>query len=291
MDRFRRDDLSTRELAKQTLDEITILTIAAFPYAILPNKLLQELRALAKGAELDLPLVDEVAADIFMGEFSGKFLQAAKRAADLLKGTLYETYYGIDYAQVLQIPEVTRIKKSWFRWTPRVTEGPFVRLCESRAGVSCGTWDPATNGMIIEQQQILTTQNLAVLFAGLGLSDALRDDMEDMAQRCFTWICRRQQVKPSGWHPRLIMVENTAYAWRQMVFFLALLPGCKIRRFLSWAEEHLSKQDEKFRTRFRPALVGLAMAAEGRSVDDPAANRMGACRFLGWSKTKHWLLD
>lgn len=52
---------------------------------------------LAKTANLDLPLVDEVAADIFMGEFSNKLLAAAKIASSILKGTIYERYYSIDF--------------------------------------------------------------------------------------------------------------------------------------------------------------------------------------------------
>ena len=104
IDRFRDKDLSSRQLAAQALEEVTLLTITSFPHAILPNKLLQELRALAKGAGLDIPLVDEVAADIFMGKFSGKFVESAKRAADLIEGSLYATYYGIDCAEVRRLP-------------------------------------------------------------------------------------------------------------------------------------------------------------------------------------------
>ncbi len=287
IDRFRRSDLSSKELAKQTLDEIIVLTITSFPHMIIPNKLLQELRALATRAGMNLPLVDEVAADIFMGEFSGKFLLAAKRAADMLEGTLYATYYGIDYQQVRQLPDAERVKQSFFH---RTQPDSFVQLCSSRAGVTYSGWDPAINGMIIEQQQILTSQNLAVLFDGLDLANALRDRMEDMARHCFMWICQRQQVKTDKWHARLIMVKNTAYAWRQMVFFLALIPSTQVQTFLNWAEEHLSIQKEEFQLRFRPVLRGLALAAQGRSFDDPLVIEQGARRFLGWSKEKHWLL-
>ena len=56
------------------------------------------------------------------------------------------------------------------------------------------------------------------------------------------------------------------------------------------AEEHLNEQKENFKTRFRPALLGLAMAAEGRPLDDPSAIREGTCRFLGWTRERHWLL-
>jgi hypothetical protein len=290
IDRFRSENLESRALARQTLHEVTLLAITSFPHAIIPNKLLQELRALAKGAELSLPLVDEVAADIFMGEFSPKFLESARRAADLLDRSLYASYYGIDYTEVRKLPEA-REQQQAARWATSSPEpSAFVQFCASRAGVPLGTWDPATNGMIIEQQQILTTQNLAVLFAGLDLADALRDRLSDMAERCFRWVCRRQQVKIAEWHARLTMVKNTAYAWRQMVFFLALLPEGNVTDFLAWAEEHLNAQSEEFRNRFRPAVRGLALAAAGTAIDAESEGRDGARRFLGWSKERHWLL-
>ena len=119
IDRFRDKDLSSRQLAAQALEEVTLLTITSFPHAILPNKLLQELRALAKSAELDIPLVDEVAADIFMGHFSGKFVEAAKRTTNLIEGSLYATYYGIDCGEVRHLPAPTTptTQQKWFRKT------------------------------------------------------------------------------------------------------------------------------------------------------------------------------
>ena len=286
IERFRNENLSDRDLASQTLEEVTLLTVKSFPYAILPNKLLQELRALVKGANLDIPLVDEVAADIFMGEFSGKFLESAKRAADLLSGTLYPNYYGIDYAEVKKIREVRQPVRRWWGHSAEVSTDKFVELCSKRAGVRLGTWDPATNGMIIEQQQILTTQNLATLFAGLNLADTLGNQLDEMARECFIWVCKRQQMKIDRWHGRLIMLKNTAYAWRQMIFFLSLLPPATVSDFLKWAHDYLEAQGEDFRNRFRPALTGLVLAAEGRSIE----SEVGVRRFLGWSKSRHWLL-
>ena len=287
IDRFRQETPSTCELARQTLQEVATLTLCSFPHMITPNKLVKELRALAKGAELDLPLVDELAADIFMGEFSGKFLKAAKVAASLLEDTLYATYYGIDYRFVRQIPEATSPKKSRFAGT---TIDLFAQLCSTMAGVTREGWDTAINGMIIEQQQIVTTQNLAVLCNGLKLHNVLGDRLYDLAQRCFVWICRRQQMKVTLWHARLIVLKNTAYAWRQMVFFLSLLPAARIQEFIAWASDHLKEQTEEYQNRFRPALLGLAFAADGRRPDDAEAHEQGARRFLGWSKQPHWLL-
>jgi len=84
IERFGKGKLDTSQVAHQALRDIAFLALTSFPHAILPNKLLQEMRALAKQARLDLPLTDELAADIFMGAFSEKFAEAARRAADLL---------------------------------------------------------------------------------------------------------------------------------------------------------------------------------------------------------------
>jgi hypothetical protein len=287
IDRFRNDDLPAKELARQTLAEVVLLTVASFPQAILPNKLLQELRGLADTAGLDLPLVDEVAADIFMGEFSPKFLAAAKLAAALLENSLYAAYYAIDYGQIGGIPEEK--PGTSMPWAKR-RRGAFVQLCAARAGVEIGDWNPAKNGMIIEQQQILTTQNLAALFAPLDLADAVRDRLGDLARRCFAWICRSLQIKADRRHTRLIRVKNAAYAWRQMVFFLSLLAKSDLDEFLAWAADHLDRQTAAFADRFRPALAGLSLAADGRSLDGDVASSGGARRFLGWSTTEHWLL-
>lgn len=290
IENFRSESLSTKELAKQTLEEVVSLTLVSFPHAIVPNKLLQELRALAKGAGLDIPLVDELAADIFMGEFSRKFVQAAKQSAELLSGTLYQTYYGINMDAVLNIsPPRKRKARSWFSSaTPTLDE--FATLCSKRAGVKYGDWDPAINGMIIEQQQVLTTQNLASVFAALGLSETLRPHMTDMARHCFDWICRRQQVNESEWHARLIMVKNTAYAWRQMLFYLSFVTQDELTEFVRWAESHLSIQQADFQVRFRPAMDGLVTASKGVTPQGVDANRNEGRQFLGWSKSRHWLL-
>jgi hypothetical protein len=286
IDRFRSENLSTRELARQTLEEVTVLTLVSFPHVILPNKLLQELRALAKSAGLNLPLVDELAADIFMGEFSDKFRQAAVKAAELLQGTLYQKYYAIDFDRIRALPETRPTKRSWFARGARAFN-PMFELCSARAGVAYGTWDPAINGMIIEQQQIVTTQNLAALFEVLDLANGLRDRLFDMAQRCFTWVCARQQVKLDRRHARLITIKNTAYAWRQMIFYLSLLPNDEVQSFVAWAREHLERQKEQFRARFAPAIAGLAVASSGLPVETDLEAR----RFLAWSKERHWLLD
>ena len=75
IDALRARRLAETERARQALEHVATLAVTSFPETILPNKLLQEMRALVKEAGLGLPLVDELAADIFMGELSGKFLE------------------------------------------------------------------------------------------------------------------------------------------------------------------------------------------------------------------------
>ncbi len=283
MDQYRREEMSDRELSKETLKEIVSLAVISFPQAILPNKLLQEFRALAKNADLTLPLVDEVAADIFMGEFSAKYTQAAKRAADLLQGTLYETYYDIDYATVKDLAE-PKPRRAGF-WHRSAGRDEFAKLCSERAGVSYGGWNVAKHGMIIEQQQILTTQNLAVLFAELDLIEELRGHLLALAERSFVWICSRQQTNAPTRHAELIMLKNTAYAWRQMIFYLAFLAENHVRDFFTWADQHLVQQPSCFRDRFYPAVQGLRLAAAGTFREEQKAAR----RFLGWTNKRHWL--
>src|SRR5207237_89398 len=115
-------------------------------------------------------------------------------------------------------------------------------------------------------------------------------ELGNMAERSFRWICRRQQAKADKWHPTLMMLKNTAYAWRQMIFYLSHLPGNKVQTFLEWAQRHLSQQREDFRVRFMPALLGLVAAQAGHPLGASPAHAEGGCRFLGWTKTRHWIL-
>jgi hypothetical protein len=269
--------------ARQTLVEAATLTLATFPSSILPNRLLREFDALAKAAQVDLPLTEEVAADIFMGRFSPKFAAAARIAADLLDGTLYASYYGIDWHAVRNAAERM----------PRTKSGEadaFGSLCASRAGVPPGRHWPATNGMIIEQQQILTTHNLAALFTRLDLTTILDDRLDAMAFECFRHLCERLQLHMPDKHAQLTTIKNCAYAGRQMLFFASMLPAERCAAVLRAVHAHAAAQPEPFRTRFAPVLKGLARVVRGESLDDADAQASGARRFLGWSDEGHWLL-
>jgi len=279
-------DGASRDAARATLVRSAALAVEAFPHTILPNKLIRELQALTAGAGLSLPLVFEVAADIFMGAFSDTFLRAAQVAATVLRGSLYERYYGLPYEAVMGLNDV---EKSRFG---APTSAGFVRLCEelARAADHSGSRSVARNGTIIEQAEILTTHNLAVLFSLPDLEPALRPKLPLLARRCFAWMCQRQQQKISDWRADLRMMKNTAYAWRQMLFYLSLLDQAEVDSFLDWSASHLNGQRDEFRQRFTPVMAGLTAVAGGEHFDPQGYHAAsGGQRFLGWSVGRHWL--
>jgi hypothetical protein len=281
LDSFRHDDLDSREQARQTLEQVTTIVLVSFPQAILPNKLLQELRALIATAGLSTPIVDELAADIFMGGFSEKFVRAAQIAAPLLRGTLYERYFGLSYERVqLLAPRQEQATQGYAVEVLR----QFAALCQELACVEEGDgWSVSRNGKIIEQSQILTTQNLAPLFVLLDLHKALSGRLPELPRQCFKWICRRQSS--NSWKANLRMQKNSAYAWRQMLFFLSFLDSQAVSAFLVWARRHLEQQNSSIRERIGPALSGLEWIAGGGTFNRRGIGGIAGegRRFLGWT--------
>jgi hypothetical protein len=244
--------------ALEALTRLTELALDAFPATVVPNALLQELGALARAAGLDLPLTEELAADIFMGRFSKKFAAAARAAGELLAGTLYERYYGIDYRDT------------------RVTEA-FGELCKERAGEAARHRSVAANGTVIEQAQILTTHNLAALTA--AARPAL--DWGALAEGCFQRVLALETRLPGPMALRT--VKDIAYAWRQMLFFLSMLDAEAQVRFVASLRERAP-------VRLVPAVAGLEHVVAGVRFDRAGAAGDGR-RLLGWTVGPHWMLN
>ena len=288
---FRRKDLSDAAAARQALEQVVLLALEHFPHAILPNRLVREMADLAKRAGVEIPLVEELATDIFMGTFGPKFTDSAKLATSMLQGSLYLDYYQIDAATIASLQHSHASAASVWPWRKRQKkqkEQDFAQLCAQRAGVPLGQWRPASNGMIIEQQQILTTQNLAALIVGLNLRVSLEGRFAGMAQSCLRSIASRNQVKVDDWHAQLILIKNSAYAWRQMVFYLSMLPEAAMASTLDWMEQYFEKQSERFQLRYRPVFDGLNACAKGTPQNLQLHER--GMPFLGWSDKPHWLM-
>ncbi|NHZ98034.1 hypothetical protein [Massilia sp. CCM 8734] len=283
----RQQGLAPRTLARRTLDELALLALTSFPQTAIPNPLIQELNTLAGNAGLDLPLVEELAADIFMGTFGHKFANVAAHASAMLDDSLYYHYYGIDAAVRAQLRELAQ-RRDGSAATQANADG-LTGLCEARAGVRSGFGTVINNAMVIEQQQILTTHNLAALVARLDLDGELQAHYERMAQQCFAWICRNQHNALNAWPGDPRAIRNAAYAWRQMVFFLSMTAAATHADFIAWAHSHLAQESPRLRQRLAPALAGLELAAAGRSLDDPASLASGARRLLAYAKGQHWM--
>jgi len=271
---FKQKNPSQQKLSKESLRTLVSLALRYFPQTLMPNKLLQEIRTLLHTAGMELPLVDELAADIFMGAFSNKYLLAAQSAGELLAGTLYARYYNINYSK---LPAPSKFSRKQKQRQAHKTDASFFRLCESRAGVKYSSWDPSISGCIIEQEQILTSHNLAPLILKLNLQESLAPEFIPMAQKCWTSICRRLKNKSSDWHVQLIIRKNNAYSWRQMLVYLSLVSRPQQEDFVNWARALLAGQNRELHEEWYAHLAELEAL-----ILDP--QRMGTTPFLGWQK-------
>lgn len=278
-----------RTHAYATLNRVAALAIGRFPGTILPNPIVRELSELARRARVELPLVEELAADIFMGAFSPKFSAAGRIAARLLHGTLYERYYGIDYGHLEEALDVEPAHRRG-----RHDVDAFTNLCLRRAhvGDSGGRYrPPAVNGTIIEQSQILTTHNLAVLVNGAGVQPAA--GWPALAGDAFTTML--DLIERLHHNPRpLTIVKDAAYAWRQTLFFLSLSDTAEHEGFVSWASERVAGRPRHTIARVVPILNGLQHVINGGGFDpgvvDPYGVDPAARAFLGWATRQHWIL-
>jgi hypothetical protein len=276
---------ASRQSAHQALTQATQPPITSLPCTLLPNRLVRELRALVTAAEVQIPLVDELAADIFMGTSSSAFVRAALVAAPALAGTLYERYYGLPLQRIVALDDFVK------RPSGASTSPGFDALCAELAGVGDGGgWSVAVNGTIIEQCQILTTHNLAPLLSRLDLIEELQDQFPLLAPLCYAWICARLQLGIKDWRAGLHDVKNAAYAWRQILLHLSFAEAEETPRFLEWSDSHLVQQQEEFRQRFAVVQEGLRAAAMGQQFTTDGWTLAGdGRRFLGWTVGRHWL--
>ena len=284
---FRQKDIASAKLAAQSFRDLALLTLEHFPHTIVPNPLLREFSALAKKADIKLPFVEEIAADIFMGTFTKKFSDAAALSSRLMEGTLYARYYDLPPAKADTEP---RFRGLLSRWGKKTDPG-FDSLCSTRsAEAGSGGGFVAKNGAVLEQMQILTTYNLASLVVGLDLSDELRQRGAHLASNALRWAFARQTRLPDDYLPRLRTTKNTAYAWRQAIFFLSFVDEGQQRSVLADLLGEFAGGDPATFARLRPAFAGLKGVMGGARFDATGRGPNGERRFLGWVLGQHWAL-
>jgi hypothetical protein len=110
----------------------------------------------------------------------------------------------------------------------------------------------------------------------------------DLADRAFSWIVRRQAQRIDNWRAELQMVKNTAYAWRQAIFFLSFCDEAIQRSTLASLRDSVAGAG--MRTRFGPAVDGLTPVIDGGQFDAAGFVDGSERRFLGWSVGRHWML-
>lgn len=253
---------TARDVARGTFLRLAGEAITHWPGTVLPNPLVAELGTLATAADLRVPLVEEIAADIFMGRFSAKFAGTYLLAAETLTGTLYGRYYGIT------ADDADRVRRASNR------ARAFGDLCTARAATPGHAWCVVCNGMVVEQSQVLTTHNLAALAAaGVAPREGWRQAADGAYVHAAGLVGRLQGNR----HP-LRMLKDVAYAWRQLVFFLSQVTPAEQEAFLEWAREDAAGRPVFARDRLVTLLDGLA---------HPGAQPA----LRGWGHGRHWLTD
>ena len=285
------DQHIAKSAARGALEELSMLALSSFPQTILPNPFVKVLKSIAKQATLKLPLLEEIAADIFRGVFQSKWSEAALLSCELLEGTLYARYYdlpsGGELEQLKTIRQLTHHKLSV----------GFNELCNARAAqlFNLTGRGVADSGVIIEQSQILTTHNLATLVQCLSLSERIRPVAAELASRVFTWVLQQQARRDLSYKARLSMLKNTAYAWRQAIFFLSFCPPAIQENQLIKLGQALDESEGVWARRFERAYYGLKSIQEGARFDKQgklrSADGREGQRFLGWTVGPHWLDD
>lgn len=289
---FRARGRST-QATRQALHRAVLLALDSFPERILPNPLVREFGALATAADVRLALVEEVAADIFMGTFTTKWRTAAKVASESLQGSLYARYYDLPGPEFWSsAPEsngwARRLQRRW----GKETATDFTALCRSRAaeaGLGGHSRSVAANGAVLEQSQILTTHNLAVLTVGLDLEPALRERAPDLTDLVLAWVLQTHAHLPKQHHAALQAVKNISYAWRQAIYLLSYCDhesqAVSVNRLLGATASGTARQ-------LKPVVDGLAhVHAGGHFSSTGVADGGTGRRLLGWSVGRHWLLQ
>lgn len=242
VDRWHRHEPAARDRA--TLTQLAETSLRAFPGTGLPNHLVCLLSGLAGRAELPTPLLLEPFANDFSGAASPSLLHAARNAAELLRGTPYERYFGIDYSAVRDLAD---------------TDDPegFARLCTERADRPVLIPQPApwrarpaltTDPAVIEQARILTTFNLATLVRDLGI--APEPGWPALARAAFGEAAR------SG-----TTAKVSARAWRQLLFDLSLCDADEQAAVLAWIDAEAARLPVRAAARIALPLAQLRLVA------------------------------
>lgn len=217
-----------------TLRGLGELAVRAFPGSGPSNLLMHQLPALARLAALPNPFLCEPFVDSYSGAVEAQVLTAAGTAAELLAGTTYERYYGIDFAALGKLVRAD-------------DRTGFTQLCAERAGLPPQSLIRAHPEMV-EQVRILTTLNLATLVHEVGI--APQAGWDALARGAFTSAHRRSATP-----------KRLARAWRNLVFHLSLCDADRQEAVLDWIDAETPRLPAGTAARLAPLIARTRRAA------------------------------
>ncbi|MGW2822701.1 hypothetical protein ACWC24_17090 [Streptomyces sp. NPDC001443] len=141
---------------------------------------------------------------------------------------------------------------------------------------------------MIEQAQILTTHNLALIAGPVGVSP--QSGWAAPARSAFATACRLAARIHGNPHP-LRTIKDMAYAWRQALFCLSMATPDEQGTTLAQFDDDAARYPDHARTRLAPVLAGLRLVhACGDLSPDGGPTNSSARRLLGWAPAgRHWL--
>lgn len=256
----------TDEAQRKVAKELTELALHAFPATPLPNPFLRNIEALTKTSGRRLPLISEIAADIFMGGFSNAWAEAARHSVESLSTAFYGHYYSLPSQPPAGPAGVTA-------WATQ-------RASEADAG---GKGRVARNGAIIEQALILGSTNLATLLFELDLLPFLRREAAALADTSLrSCLQTLDNVCTANPFARLRTIGVAATAARQAAFFLSFVDPAKAK--------HIVHNAPATGAAAQQTRGGFLDIASGGRFDDRGRSPSGR-RLLRWSIGPHWAED
>nr|WSX48714.1 hypothetical protein OG409_07000 [Streptomyces sp. NBC_00974] len=213
--------------------------------------LVRGLSALAREAGVPASFAAEPFADRDTGVVSEDVLPAASAAAELLRGTPYERYYGIDYAAVRAMADAGDRQGFAVLCIARACHPAPGPLLTRHADFPELAAEPA----VIEQVRILTAFNLPALVHRTGAVPG--PDGAALARSAFT-AARRRAATPA----------RTARAWRHLLFHLSFCAPDQQASVLDWIDAETGRLPRGTADRLAPSIARLRTAMAGGAVCD-----------------------
>ncbi|WP_291380168.1 hypothetical protein [Demequina sp.] len=202
-------------------DALCGLYVRAFPGTLMPNPLASALNDISGSLGGPRPFLEELAADIFQGDFSPRFARAAAEAADVLEHGLYSTYFDIspeDWKRLRRA--VDSLSTSRDKAESR-EQAALAELAQRRAQSRRVDQWVAKNGAVIEEAQILCAHNLIVATRSFSEEDFVAAAAGASRVIANLLAKARKQRRPYA------TLKNASYAWRHFVFYVDRIDQAK----------------------------------------------------------------